>query len=210
MATRPMGASSDDKNAKTHLLGKKTKQWTGAEPGTKIDELELDSGESYPSEQDASATHPIVGFLVSVSRTGLGEYWVLRQGQNMIGSEKKRMSDGGTNNNCIVLNEEKVSGEHALLAVQRDPDDNRLYVGLRDMASGKGTLVNGKSIRFSTYECQNFDKIKIGNYELLLMLFDYAEHGLEKSKDFKPKMAANDDDDDDSNQYNFTGDHTQG
>lgn len=122
---------------------------------------------------------PIMGFLVSVSKTDEGEYWVLRQGQNMIGS--------GANCN-IVLNEASVSGVHAVLAIHRNPNDgNRISIGIMDRGSSNGTFVNGDYIGFNPCQCKNMDKIKIGNYELLLMVFDAVEFNMKKSAGFVPK-----------------------
>ncbi|MDR1556850.1 MAG: FHA domain-containing protein [Tannerellaceae bacterium] len=121
---------------------------------------------------------PIVGFLVSVSRTEEGEFWVLRQGQNVIGSGSE----------CdVVLDEISVSRDHALLTIQRNKDDgNKLNVGIRDRGSSNGTYINNKYAGYDPHQCKNFDKIKIGNYELLLLVFDTAEHGLRRAGNFIP------------------------
>ena len=133
-------------------------------------------GQYYPEYNQEGGGKPITGFLVSVSRTEEGEFWVIRQGQNTIGSGSE----------CdIVLNEASVSREHAILTAQRNQGDNdKLHVGIIDRASSNGIYVNKQYIGFNSYQCQNFDKIKLGNYELLLLLFDTAEHGLKKAADF--------------------------
>lgn len=127
-------------------------------------------------QQSQGSNKPIVGFLVSVSKTEEGEFWVLRQGQNIIGS--------GSNCN-IILPESSVSEEHAVLTVHRNPGDgNRLNVGLMDKASSNGTFINEEYIGFNPHQCKNFDKLKIGNYELLLMLFDSVNFNMRKSEIF--------------------------
>jgi hypothetical protein len=134
------------------------------------------AGNEYPQAQDAPSGKPIVGFLVSVSRTEEGEYWVLRQGQNLIGSGDE----------CdVVLNEISVSRVHAVLAIHRNPgDNNRLNVGIMERGSSNGIFVNNNYIGFNPCQCKNLDKIKLGNYELLLFLFDAAEFGLKKVENF--------------------------
>ncbi|MDR1257817.1 MAG: FHA domain-containing protein [Tannerellaceae bacterium] len=127
--------------------------------------------------QDVNAGgKPIVGFLVSVSRTDEGEYWVLRQGQNLIGSGEE----------CdVVLPEISVSRVHAVLAIHRNPGDkNRLNVGIMEKGSSNGIFVNNNYIGFNPCQCKNLDKIKIGNYEMILFLFDAAELGLKKAESF--------------------------
>ena len=129
--------------------------------------------------QDQVAGKPLVGFLVSVSKTEEGEYWVLRQGQNNIGS--------GSNCN-IILPEASVSGNHAVLAVHRNPNDgNKINVGIIDKGSSNGVFVNDQYIGFNPFQCKNFDKIKIGNYELLLVLIDAVEFNMKKADNFVPK-----------------------
>jgi len=164
----------------TKFGGQNEYQSRGSEnsAGTRIPGMETNpSSGSFRQEQTVGK--PIVGFLVSVSRTEEGEYWVLRQGQNTIGS--------GSNCN-IVLSESSVSGIHAVLAVHRNPgDNNRLSVGLMDRGSSNGTFVNESYIGFNPMQCKNLDKIKIGNYELLLMLFDSVDFGMTKAEGFVAK-----------------------
>jgi pSer/pThr/pTyr-binding forkhead associated (FHA) protein len=153
----------------------------GPDPsGTRVSGVE---NPYYPTggQQEQSSGKPIVGFLVSVSRTEEGEYWVLRQGQNVIGSGPE----------CdIVLNEISVSKVHAVLAIHRNPgDNNRLNVGIMERGSSNGIFVNNNYIGFNPCQCKNLDKIKFGNYELLLFLFDAQELGLKISENFVPKSS---------------------
>lgn len=152
-----------------------SQDYQGDPSGTRVPGME--SGASAHKEQGGGK--PIVGFLISVSRTEEGEYWVLRQGQNLIGS-------GGSCN--IVLPEASVSGVHAVLAIHRNPNDgNKISIGIIDKGSSNGTFVNENYIGFNPWQCKNLDKIKIGNYELLLMLFDAVEFNMRKSDEFVSK-----------------------
>ncbi|MDR1500454.1 MAG: FHA domain-containing protein [Tannerellaceae bacterium] len=126
---------------------------------------------------EPQAGKPIVGFLVSVSRTEEGEFWVVRQGQNIIGSGSE----------CdIVLSEATVSRVHAVLAVHRNPNDNnRLNIGIMEKGSSNGIFLNGNYIGFNPASCKNQDVLKIGGYELLLFVFDSVELGLKTFEVFK-------------------------
>jgi hypothetical protein len=124
----------------------------------------------------------IVGFFISFSKTDLGEYWVIKEGnKNIIGSSEE----------CTIrLPEMTVSQNHANLTVRRSKNDNRLMFILTDNNSSNGISVNGKDIELSPYECKNFDKIQIGNYELLLVIIDKEKEQLSKSENFKAIQVA--------------------
>jgi hypothetical protein len=62
--------------------------------------------------------------------------------------------------------------------------------GLIDQGSANGVSVNGQYIGFTPYQCSSFDKIKIGGYELLLILFDAVEHDLKPSDAFVSRASA--------------------
>lgn len=147
----------------------------GDQNGTRVPGMESDS----TTHQEQRSNKPLVGFLISVSRKEEGEFWVLRQGQNVIGS--------GTNCN-VVLAEASVSGVHAVLAIHRNPNDgNKISVGIIDKGSSNGTFVNDNYIGFNPCQCMSYDRIKIGNYELLLILFDAVEYNMKKSEEFVSK-----------------------
>lgn len=146
------------------------------------------------SQSNQTINKPIVGFLVTVSKTEEGEFWVLRQGQNIIGS--------GSNCN-IVLNESSVSGVHSVIAIHRNPaEKNKINVGIIDRGSSNGTFVNDAYIGFNPCQCKNNDKIKIGNYELLLMLFDAVEFDMKKAEKFVSTEDSNQYDD--RNNYDYS------
>ena len=123
---------------------------------------------------------PLVGFLVSISRTMEGEFWPIRLGENVIGAAS----------DCsVMLNESKVTERHATLTIQvNEEDDFKLNVWLMGLNSTNGTYQNKKLLPPQTsVSCNNNDIIKIGAYELLLMLFDANVHGLKTMGNFVPK-----------------------
>lgn len=142
-----------------------------------------------PTSQSVASGKPVVGFLYTVSRTALGEYWPLHVGQNTIGQSPS----------CdIVLPEGTVSSEHAVLVVRKLKKPEKIIASISDARSTNGTMINGESLGFSAVECKNGDIITIGdNYELLLILVDVAELGLGICKNFIAIQTENNDDFDD-------------
>ena len=121
---------------------------------------------------------PIRGFLYSISRGVVGEFWPLRQGKNTIGSSPK----------CnICLPEATVSEEHASITIRILEAQGKTIASLKDTDSTNGTKINGSDIDFDANPVKNGDIIKFGlNYECLLILIDTEEHGLKVNKDFIP------------------------
>lgn len=121
---------------------------------------------------------PVAGFLYSISRQGIGEYWPLYLGQNTIGSSDR----------CdICLREGTVSGEHAVIVVRKMRNPEKTIASISDARSTNGTMVNNESLGFSAVECFNGDIITIGeNYELVLLLIDVQTLGLRVSENFIP------------------------
>lgn len=120
---------------------------------------------------------PIVGFLYSVSRTGIGEYWPIHIGQNLIGNS----------HDCdIVLGEGTVSFKHANLHINKMKKPEKIEATLSDLGSTNGTLLNENSVSVARpVECVNGDIITIGeNYDLLLLLVDSKTLGLHLSENF--------------------------
>ncbi len=120
---------------------------------------------------------PIVGFLYSISRTGIGEYWPLHIGQNIIGN----CSD------CdVVLGEGTVSHKHANLHINKMKKPEKTEATISDLGSTNGTQVNENSVSVARpVECVNGDIITIGeNYDLLLILIDTKAMGLHLSESF--------------------------
>lgn len=132
-------------------------------------------------EMPGKTSDPVVGFLYSISRKGIGEYWPVHIGRNTIGRDAS----------CdIVLNESTVSGTHAALNVKVLKKDNRIVAQIRDEGSKNGITVNDEELDFGNHECFDKDLIRIGdNYVLLLILINAKDYGLTVSEDF---MAADD------------------
>lgn len=119
---------------------------------------------------------PVVGFLYSISRTPMGEYWPLQMGRNTIGQSE----------DCdILLAEGTVSSNHAVIVTRQVKSG--IIAAITDAQSTNGTMINGDPIGFTPEECHDGDIITIGNnYELVLVLIDAAKCGLSVSKDFIP------------------------
>lgn len=128
---------------------------------------------------------PIAGFLYSISRTAVGEYWPIHIGQNTIGQNPA--SD-------IVLSEGTVSSDHAVLVVRKMKKPEKVIASISDARSTNGTMLNGESLGFSAVECHNGDIITIGdNYELFLVLIDAPTLGLKVCEDFIPVEGTDND-----------------
>ena len=125
-----------------------------------------------------SSSKPVVGFMYSISRQGVGEYWPLHVGANTIGS---------TPNCDICLREATVSAEHAVLVVRKMKNPEKTIASISDARSTNGTMVNGESLGFSAVECVNGDVITVGeSYELVLLLIDAKALGLKVADNFIP------------------------
>ena len=132
---------------------------------------------SSPNTQTTNGK-PVVGFLYSISRKGIGEYWPLYIGPNTI----------GRSSNCsICLSEGTVSDEHAVLVVRKMKNPEKLVASITDARSTCGTMINGVSLGFTSQECFNNNIIAIGeNYELLLILIDTKAFNLKVADSFIP------------------------
>ena len=134
-----------------------------------------------PSQQTGDDHKPIMGFLYSVSRTEVGEYWPIYLGKNTIG--KSEGSD-------ICLKETSVSDSHAVLVVRgmkHQGQSSGLFVFIQDTGSTCGTQVNGDTLDFSPCECHSGDVLTIGaNYELYLIIIDPSQVGLSTKPSFQP------------------------
>ena len=123
-----------------------------------------------------SIDKPILGFLYSISRRGITEYWPIKLGKNIIG--KGFDSD-------VRLSEQTVSDIHARLVVQQMKNPEKIIASLRDEGSTNGTMVNGENIAFDNVEIKNGDILTIGdNYQLLFILIDKKAVGLVPSEKF--------------------------
>lgn len=156
----------------------------GRSQGTVYPGMEAHSGGAANNQKAARSAQslknngkPIVGFLYSISRTGVGEFWPLHVGQNIIGNSS----------DCdIILGEGTVSQRHANLHVNKMKKPEKTEATISDLGSTNGTLVNGNSVSMARpVECVNGDIITIGdNYDLLLLLIDTKALGLHLSESF--------------------------
>ena len=131
--------------------------------------------QNSPQSNSRPLGKPIVGFLYSISRTGIGEFWPLHIGQNIIGNST----------DCdIVLGEGTVSSKHANLHINKMKRPEKTEATISDLGSTNGTLVNENSVSVARpVECVNGDIITIGeNYNLLLLLIDTKALGLHLSE----------------------------
>ncbi len=121
---------------------------------------------------------PIVGVLFSLSRTSLGEIFPLYMGRNVIGRDSE----------CdVCLQEETVSGRHAVIVVRNIPQPTpRLIVSIKDTDSSCGTFINDESTDFDVHLVENNDRLRFGAaYELMFFKFDTNTMGLSASPYFK-------------------------
>lgn len=112
---------------------------------------------------------PVVGFLYSISRQGIGEFWPVYVGRNTIGRSEK----------CdICLREHTVSDLHAVLNVKQMKTTHKVLASIKDEGSKNGIFVNEEELDYSAHECFNNDILTIGlNYRLLLILVDAESLG---------------------------------
>lgn len=133
--------------------------------------------DNRPAQTMRASGKPIVGFLYSISRTGVGEFWPLHIGQNLIGNSS----------DCdIILGEGTVSQKHANLHINKMKKPEKTEATISDLGSTNGTLVNENSVSVARpVECVNGDIITIGeNYDLLLLLIDAKATGLHVAENF--------------------------
>lgn len=176
------GASLQDDQPRNFYTRENTSK--SFQNGTVVPYMEQNSIISENAHQDGayavpnnnSTGKPVVGFLYSISRKGIGEYWPLHIGQNSIGNSQK----------CnICLREGTVSEEHAILMVRKMRNPDKTIASICDARSTNGTMLNGESLAFSAVECKNNDIITIGeNYQLVLLLIDSKALGLSISEGF--------------------------
>lgn len=124
----------------------------------------------------AKPNTPVVGFLYSISRKGIGEYWPLHLGTNTIGRSE---------DNDICLKEMSVSNKHATLSIKQMKSTHKLIASIRDTGSKTGMYLNDEELDYENHTCKANDIITVGaNYKLLLILIDAEEYGLSVSEEF--------------------------
>lgn len=122
---------------------------------------------------------PIVGMLVSTSNGGKMELFPLYLGRNIIGRSKKA---------DVMLNEETVSEEHAIIVIRLLLQPVERYIAtLTDQDSSCGTYINGESTDFDTHILEDRDTIQFGmGYQTMFIKLDAKELGLKACPSFKP------------------------
>lgn len=175
MATKTIipGMSVNDSNSPQNQSNSSApKQKSTVYPGMNMDP-------SAPKKGPKGNDKPIMGFLFSVSRTALGEYWPLYVGPNTIGRNAS---------NSICLSETSVSDNHATIVIRQMQNNgvaNGIFVFVQDIGSTCGTMLNGSTLGFNPEECHSGDIITIGmNYELYLILVDPVALGLAPKAEF--------------------------
>lgn len=133
-----------------------------------------------------SIQNPLVGFLISFSKSIIGESWELREGNLYV--------IGKGNDAAVHLNEQSVSDHHAALHIRRSNDDEKkLMIVITDTNSTNGTVVNGKDIGINGHiSLQHHDKVIIGNYELVMIMIDQERLQLKPNEKFQTIAAAQD------------------
>lgn len=167
-------------NPKSKLYSRTSTQVNGEDNsrGTIVPGMEQMAPGVKAGEPKDGNNSPVVGFLYSISRQGIGEYWLVHLGSNKIGRAET----------CeICLREHTVSDIHAELNVKQMKTTHKVLASIKDVGSKNGLFVNDEELDYSTYECFNNDLITIGlNYKLLLILIDAEAFGLSVSNDFIP------------------------
>lgn len=145
--------------------------------GTFVPGMQNDLQESVNMAGKSKADgEPVVGFLYSISRKGIGEYWPLHLGANTI----------GRSSSCdIQLKEASVSDTHATLSIKRMKTTQALIASVRDTGSKNGMYLNDEELDYENHSCKNGDVLTVGScYQLLLMLVNATEYGLKVAEDF--------------------------
>lgn len=134
--------------------------------------------EAHGSMNEKKPQVPVVGFLYSISRQGVGEFWPLHIGSNKIG----RTAD------CeVCLAEQTVSERHASLNIKQLKSTGKILASIRDEGSKNGIYVNDEELDYDAHEVKHQDVITIGdNYKLLVLLIDAKDMGLSVAENFQP------------------------
>ena len=129
------------------------------------------------SENPHEQLNVLAGFLVSYSKKDTGEFWPLREGNNAIGQSPE---------NDVILGEKHVSAKHANINVSKDSENDRWKFQLVDLSSTNGTELNSQRLPiYSGVEIETNDKLKIGEYVLMLFATDKFLHQLSKNEKFQ-------------------------
>lgn len=121
----------------------------------------------------------IVGILFSISKGLLGEIHPIYLGKNIIGK----------NNNCdIILSENTVSDEHAIIHTRKS--EIGIEATITDFNSTYGTIVNNADARYDTLKIHENDVVTIGHhYRFIIKLFETEKYHLYEDADFVDTSA---------------------
>lgn len=146
----------------------------GMSPNAGANGIPTPGAGAFGNQPHGNNNKPVVGFLYSVSRSMIGEYWPIYLGRNTIGKN---------GNQDIILSEGTVSGVHATIVTR--VAHNQVIAAITDSQSTNGTQINGNAIGFTAEQCHNGDILTIGNnYQLLLILIDAQQLGLSVAPNF--------------------------
>ena len=149
--------------------------------GTYVPGMHDDFSGAKMKVADDSDNTPVVGFLYSISRKGIGEYWPLHLGTNIIGRSE----------DCdICLQEMSVSEKHASISIKQMKSTHSIIASIRDIGSKNGIYLNDEELDYENHSCKSNDLILIGRcYKLLLLLIDAEQCGLSIAEDFVPASS---------------------
>ena len=88
-------------------------------------------------------------------------YGLLKSSKDIFKLTKQRVSIGRNKNSQIVINNNTVSKDHAI--IEFDEDYNAT---IKDLNSSNGTYVNGEKLKAIPLKLRSGDKIKFGKYEI--------------------------------------------
>ena len=139
--------------------------------------VKQECSQPFMSKTKVSNDEPVLGFLYSISRRGVGEYWPLFLGTNTIGRDSS---------NRIQLKERTVSTKHAELYVRVMKSTGEIIASIRDCGSKTGMFLNEDELDFENHPIKNGDILTIGaNYRLVVILINARALGLTVSEDFQ-------------------------
>lgn len=125
----------------------------------------------------AATESPVVGFLYSLSKGGVPEFWPLKVGVNSIGKSA---------DNDIVLPEGSVSAHHACIYVKiLRKGGGKPVASIKDVGSSTGLTLNDEELDYEQHTVNNEDVLTVGlNYKLVAMLVDPTKYNLGKAEEF--------------------------
>lgn len=166
---------SEDDNQRTFVPGVNKQPLPTPAKGSVISNIPQIASPQINGRKIVFQERVVVGVLFSISRDLLGEIFPLYLGKNIIGQSV----------NCdIILNENNVSNEHAILHIKKN--GNNYESSITDYNSTYGTRVNEIDARYDTVPVKENDILVIGNhYKFIVKLFEVERYGLTEEEDFE-------------------------